>query len=87
MADDDKFNHILENSQRVLRLNNQHENHPYIEEFTKERNVIFVYGICVLEGEADSKFSLSNIWNLFQEDLFRNNASNFCRQMMNCIKT
>ena len=35
MADDDEFDHIVKNSQRVLRLNDQYENHPYIEEFTK----------------------------------------------------
>ena len=37
---------------------------------------MFVYGTYALEGEADSKFSLGDIWNLFQE---LNN--NFCRQM------
>ena len=26
---------IVKNSQRVLRLNDQYENHPYVEEFTK----------------------------------------------------
>ena len=34
MADDDEFDHnIVKNSQRVLRLNDQYENNPYIEEF------------------------------------------------------
>ena len=32
----------------------------------------------------DAKFSLSYIWNLFQEDALPNN--NFCRQMINCMK-
>ena len=36
MADDDEFDHIVKNSQRMLRLNDQYENHPYVEEFTKE---------------------------------------------------
>ena len=44
---------------------------------------MFVYGTYVLEGEADSKFSLSDIWNLFQKP---NNTSNFFRQMINCMK-
>ena len=39
MADDDEFDHIVKNSQRALRLNNQYENHPYVEEFTKECNL------------------------------------------------
>ena len=86
MADDDEFDHIVKNSQRVLRLNDQYENHPYVEEFTKECNVMFVYGTYVLEGEVDAKFSLRDIWNLFQGDTLPNNASNFCRQMINCIK-
>ena len=30
MADDD-FDHIVKNSQRLLRLDNQYENHPYVE--------------------------------------------------------
>ena len=83
MADDDEFDHIVKNSQRVLRLNDQYENHPYVEEFTKECNVMFVYGTYVLEGEADAKFSLGDIWNLFQGDY---KAGNFCRQMINCMK-
>ena len=44
MADDDEFDHIVKNSQRVLRLNDQYENHPYVEEFTKEYNAWFVHG-------------------------------------------
>ena len=61
MTDDDKFDHIVKNSQRVLRLINQYENHPYVEEFTKESSVMFVYGTYVLEGEADEKSSLDDI--------------------------
>ena len=79
MADDDEFDHIAKNSQRVLKLNDQYENHPYAEEFTKECNVMFIYGTYVLEGEADAKFSLGDIWKLFQEYLLPNNASNYCR--------
>ena len=86
MADDDEFDHIVKNSKRVLRLNNQYQNHPYVEEFTKECNVMFVYGTYVLEGEVDAKFSLRDIWNLAQGDTLPNNASNFCRQMINCMK-
>ena len=86
MADDDEFDHIVKNSQRVLRLNNQYENHPYVEEFTNECNVMFVYGNYVLEGEVDAKFFLGDIWNLFQGNTLPNNASNFCRQMINCMK-
>ena len=44
MADDDEFDHIVKNCQRVLKLNTQYENHPYTEEFTKKRSVMFVYG-------------------------------------------
>ena len=47
---------------------------------------MFVYSTYVLEGEADAKFSLDDTWKLFQEDLLPNNASNFCRQMINCMK-
>ena len=83
MADDEP-DHIVKNSLRVPGLNNQYKNHPYVEEFTKERNVMFVYETYVLEGEADVKFSLNDIWNLFQEDALPNN--NFCRQMINCMR-
>ena len=86
MADDDEFDYIAKKSQRVLKLNNQYENHPYAQEFTKDCNVMFVYGTYFLEGEADAKFSLGDIWNLFQGDTLSNNASNFCGQMINCIK-
>ena len=86
MADDDEFDHIVKNSQRVLRLNDQYENHLYVEKFTKECNVMFVYGTYVLEGEADAKFILGDIWKLFQEDPLPNNASNFCRQKIDCMR-
>ena len=68
----------------MLRLNAQYENHPYVEKFTKQCNVIFVYGTYILEGEADVKFSLGYIWRLFQEDHLPNN--NFCRQMINYVR-
>ena len=61
MADDDEFDHIVKNSQRVLKLNAQYENHLYVEEFTKERNAMFVCGTYFLEGETDAKFSLGDI--------------------------
>ena len=86
MEDDDEFDHIVKNSQRVLKLNNQYENHPYLEEHTKECNVMFLYGSYVLEGEVDANFFWGDIWNLFQGNTLSNNASNFCRQMINCIK-
>ena len=86
MADNDEFDHIIRNSQRVFRLNNQYENHPYVEEFAKECNVMFVYGTYVLEGEVDAKFSLVDIWKLFQTDALPKNANNICRQMINCMK-
>ena len=84
MVDDDECDYIIKNSQRVLGLNIQYENHPYVEEFTKQCNVMFIYGTYALEGEAGSKFSLGDIWNLFQEDHLPNN--NFCRKMINCMK-
>ena len=61
MADDDEFDYIVKNSQGVLKLNDQYENHPYVEEFTKGCNVMFIYGTYVLQGEADAKFSLGDI--------------------------
>ena len=81
IADDDEFDYIVKNSQRVLGLSIQYENHPYVEEFKKQCNVMFIYGIYALEGEVDSKFSLSDIWNLFQEDFSPNNR--LCRKMIN----
>ena len=57
--------YIVKNSQRVLKLNAQYENHPYVEEFTKERSIMFVYGTYLLEGEEDANFSLVDIWKLF----------------------
>ena len=86
MAGNDEFEYIVKNSQRLLGLNDQYENYPYVEEFTNGGNVMFVYGRYVLEEEADAKFSLGDIWNLFQGDTLSNNASNFCGQMINCIK-
>ena len=89
MTDDDEFDHIVGNSHSVLKLNAQSENHPLkneFEEFIKECSVMFIYETYVLEGEADAKFSLSEIWNLLQADPLPNNASNFCGEMINCIR-
>ena len=80
---DDEFEYVVKISQRVLKLNAQYENDSYTEEFTKRRSGMFAYRTYVLEGEADAKFSLGDIWKLFQEDPLPNNASNFCRQMIN----
>ena len=78
IADDDEFDHVVKNSKRLVRLNDQHENHPYVEKFTKERSVVFVYETYVLDGEAVAKFSLDDVWSLFQDTL-PNIASNICR--------
>ena len=86
MADDNEFDHIVKNSQGVLRLKDQYENHPYAQEFTKGCNAMFVFGTYLLEREVDAKFSLDDIWKLFQKDVLPNNASNFSRQMINCMK-
>ena len=48
---DDDFDHIVKNSQRVLELNNQYQNHSYVKEFKKECNIMFVYRTYVLQGE------------------------------------
>ena len=32
---DDEFDHVAKNSQRLLELNAQYENHLYVEKFTK----------------------------------------------------
>ena len=44
MADDDEFEYIVKNSQRVLRLNDQYENHLYVGEFTKLCNLYLYIG-------------------------------------------
>ena len=48
---DDDFDHIVKNSQRVLELNNQYQNHSYVKEFKKECNIMFVCRTYVLQGE------------------------------------
>ena len=52
----------------------------------KECSVIFLYRTYVAEGEADAKFSLGKLWNLLQAGSLPNNASNFFRQMINCMR-
>ena len=79
MADNDDFDYIVYNLQRVLKLSTQYEDHPYVEVFTKEYSIMFVFVTNVLEGETDVKFSLSEIWNLLQDvvDPLPDNASIF----------
>ena len=85
MVNDDEFDYVVKNSKRVLGLSVQYENHPYVEEFTKQFNAMFIYGTYALEGEVDSKFSLDDIWNLFQEHPIPI-YNNFCKQMVNRMK-
>lgn len=79
MANNDDFDHIVDNLQRVLKLSAQYEDHPYVEVFTKEYSIMFVFVTNFLEGETDVKFSLSEIWNLLQDvvDPLPDNASIF----------
>ena len=44
MANDDEFDHIVKNSQRVFKLNAQYENHPCVEKFTTKCHVC-IYNI------------------------------------------
>ena len=83
----DEFDFIVKNLQRVLGLNAQYQNHLYVEEFTKECSIMFIYGTYILEGETGAKFSLGDIWNLFQKDPLPNNTRNFFRKMINCMRT
>ena len=74
---DDEFDFIVKNSQTVLELNAEYQNHLYVQESTKECSIMFIYETYILEGEAGAKFSLGDIWNLFQKDLLPNNIRNF----------
>ena len=67
-ADDGELDHIVKSSQKMLRLNDQYETHPHVEEFTKKCNAMCLDGTYVLEGEVDTKFYLGDIWNIFQGD-------------------
>ena len=71
MADDNELDYIVKNSHRVLQLSAQYENHPYVEEFTKQCNVMFIHGTYALEGEADSKFSLVIYGIYFRKILYQ----------------
>ena len=53
----DEFDHIVENSHKVVKLSTQYEDHPYVEIFTKEYSIMLIFGTYVLEGEVDVKFS------------------------------
>ena len=47
---------------------------------------MFVYGTYGLEGESDAIFFWCDICNLFQKDILANDATNFSRQMINCMR-
>ena len=88
MKNSDEFDYILTNLQRALKLSTQYENYPYIEEFTKECNFVFIYITYVLKGETDENFSLNETWNLLQDvvDPLSSNAIIFARQMLNSMR-
>ena len=68
---DDEFDHIVKISQGVFRSNDQYENHPYVDEFIKACNVMFVYGTYVLEGEVDGNFFWVIYGIYFRETLYQ----------------
>ena len=53
---DDEFDYIVKNSQRVLGLSVQYENHPYLEEFTKQCNVCLSMKHTPWKGRQIQKF-------------------------------
>ena len=57
---DEEFEHIVENSQRILKLNDQYENHPYVDEFTKENSSSMLYTMIVK--------SLKHCWDSFEQN-------------------
>ena len=88
MENNDEFDHIIKNSQRVLKLSTKYENHPFAEEFKRDYNVVFIQRKNVLQGGADASFSLRKTCNLLQDavDPLPNNASVFFRQMINDMR-
>ena len=67
METNSELDHIITNAQRVLELTTQYENYPYIEEFIKGCNIVFIYKTYKIEGEAYVNFSLSKMQNLLQD--------------------
>ena len=58
MENNDELDHIIKNSQRVLKLSTKCKNHPFAEKFKRDYNVVFTQRKYVLQGEADANFSL-----------------------------
>ena len=67
--DDDEFDYIVKNWQRVLELSVQYEDYPYVEEFTKQCNVMFVYGTYALKGRQIQNF-LWVIYRIYFKNIF-----------------
>ena len=81
IADDDEFDHVVKIHKEYL---NYAINTKIIHMLKDLQKSVM---LCLyIEHEADAKFSLNDIWNLFQGDTLPNNAINFCRQMINCMK-
>ena len=87
MKNNNEFDHIITNAKRVLKLSAQYEIHTYVQEFTKEFHVVFIYKIYVLEGEVNANFDLNKAWDLLQDavDPLSSDANVFRRQMLNCM--
>ena len=81
IVDDDEFDHIVKNSQRVLRLNDQYENHPYAQEFTKRCNVIFLIWNIHFGGEDRCK---TFFW-WYVETIPRISFTKQCKQLLQAI--
>ena len=73
MTNDDKFGDILENSQRVIKLNVQYENHLYVLKNLQKSVVpcLYMEDKCKIFFGRDMEFIAGPL---------RNNASNFFRQ-------
>ena len=80
MADHDEFDHIVKNLQRVLRLNDQCGDHLYVEEFTKECNAMFVYGIYLLRGGGRCKIIFRGYLETISERGFTKQRKQFLQE-------
>ena len=74
--DDDEFDHVLENLQRVLKLNAQYENHPYVLKNLQKcvESCLYMEGRCKIFFGRDMEFIGGRSFTKKRKELFQSNV-------------
>ena len=89
MTDKEEFWNVKKKISQAKELTSKRIYHPYVNKFMDEWMVIFAYGTYITEGEINSNFASSEIWNLMHnvddKSVLCESESSIRKKMINCM--